>query len=85
MAGTSCHAAKDAKLPSMPGCRRPASGARYRSPCAISQPRLQQHLAVLDGFHTLGDHLAPEGGRQAENAFEDGQIVGSSSMSRTKL
>jgi hypothetical protein len=31
---------------------------------------------VLDSFHALGDHLAPEGRRQAEDAFENGQIVG---------
>ena len=30
---------------------------------------------MLDGFHALGDDLAPESRRQSQDAFEDGQIV----------
>ena len=38
-------------------------------------PKLQQHGAVLDRGHALGDHLPAQGRGQPEDAAEDGQIV----------
>ena len=49
-----------------------------RDAVALAQlaAQVEQHLAVVHGFHALGDDLAVEGPRQAEHAFEDGQVVG---------
>lgn len=37
--------------------------------------QLQQHLAMGDGFHALGNDLPAKGLGQSDDALQDGQVV----------